>query len=291
MKLLFYKGLHSLQERGPIKTVQAFFFWLLRTMGMEYIPKPFRLSKQLEIRIIPDLLQLSDHIDQLFQSTVQAGPFKGLRLPKHMAWGSFSRGAMLLGLYEQEVQASLQALSKHYSTLIDIGGADGYYAVGSVANHLFERSICYEASPLGRETIKETAALNKALDRVDIRGIARKGFYQAIPQHILEKAVCLIDIEGGEFDILDPAAFKALSKSVLIIEIHDFMVVNGAQKLEKLKSDALATHTLTELTMGARDLSPFAELKPLPDTIRWLICSEGRSQLMHWLRLDPKIQA
>ena len=41
------------------------------------------------------------------------------------------------------------------------------------------------------------------------------------------------------------------------------------------------------LTTGARDLSVFPELRRMRDTDRWLIVSEGRGQLMTWLKLGP----
>jgi hypothetical protein len=43
------------------------------------------------------------------------------------------------------------------------------------------------------------------------------------------------------------------------------------------------------MQMGSRYLSVFPELKELTDTDHWLLCSEGRSRLMQWLRFDPKM--
>jgi len=39
--------------------------------------------------------------------------------------------------------------------------------------------------------------------------------------------------------------------------------------------------------MGSRDLSTYPELQQWNDLDRWLICSEGRAQLMSWVRFDP----
>ena len=70
--------------------------------------------------------------------------------------------------------------------------------------------------------------------------------------------------------------------------MHDWFYEDGVKKLQKLKNDSSLTHVITELKMGARDLSIFPELKKLHDNDRWIICSEGRKQLMTWLRFDPK---
>jgi hypothetical protein len=99
----------------------------------------------------------------------------------------------------------------------------------------------------------------------------------------------LIDIEGGEFDILDENAFQALRHSVIFIELHHQFYEDGHSKLSKLLSDAKDTHSISELTMSNRNLSSFNELKMLNDTDRWLLCSEGRGFMMTWLRLDPVV--
>lgn len=100
------------------------------------MPRGAQFAAQLEAKIFPELLQLGEQLDAIFQSRVQAGPFKGLYLPKHLAWGASARAALLLGIYEQDIQAFLPALSQRYSTFIDIGAADGYYTVGVLVNHL-----------------------------------------------------------------------------------------------------------------------------------------------------------
>ena len=74
---------------------------------------------------------------------------------------------------------------------------------------------------------------------------------------------------------------------MLLIELHDFMVNDGDAKKRNL-IEMLSEHfSITLLTMGTRDLSPFPELGMLNDNDRWLICSEGRPRHMSWLRCDP----
>jgi hypothetical protein len=87
---------------------------------------------------------------------------------------------------------------------------------------------------------------------------------------------------------LDINLFKALKGSIIFIELHPWMVENGAQKLAKLKSEASIDFNITEITTTSRDMSVFPELRNFNDTDRWLICSESRKQLMTWFRLDPK---
>ena len=169
----------------------------------------------------------------------------------------------------------------------DYVGMDGI-VVGEVVNGLFKNSICYEISEYGRETIQTNAKLNNVSDKVDIRGAATKNFHRDLSSNTLSKCVLLIDIEGAEFEILDATSFEAFRNSIIFVELHDWFFSDGSEKLEQLKKDAALTHSISELKMSSRDLSQFAELKKFNDDDRWLLCSEGRGQLMTWLRFDPR---
>ena len=82
--------------------------------------------------------------------------------------------------------------------------------------------------------------------------------------------------------------FKAFANSIIFIELHEWFFKDGDSKLKTLYKNSSFTHIAQELTMGARDLSIFPELIKFTDDERWLICSEGRGQLMRWIRFDPK---
>lgn len=230
---------------------------------------------------------LSKQLNEHFDSTVKYGPFKGLKLVNDTWWGATDRASMLLGLYEQEVLISLMDIPEKYTVFIDIGAADGYYGIGVLVNRLFQKSYCFEVSDKGREIIQQNVILNRVQDKVIVEGCADSGFYRKIANEDIESSVLLIDIEGGEFDLLSKDVFNVFRNSIFFIELHDWFFQDGDARLAKLKMDAQSTHSITEFKMSSRDLSEFPELRTWSDTDRWLICSEGRLQLMTWLRLDP----
>src|SRR6516164_6432959 len=60
---------------------------------------------------------------------VLSGPFAGLRYLDEPIWGPIE--PKWLGTYEQELLPVIQQIIQTpYSTIIDIGSAEGYYAVG-----------------------------------------------------------------------------------------------------------------------------------------------------------------
>ena len=234
-------------------------------------------------------IKLSKILYQSFDGTVRYGPLKGLKLDSNPRWSNRDYASMLLGLYEKEILDSIITVPTTHRTFIDLGAADGYYSIGVLINDLFDFSYCYEITEIGQKQVHLNANLNKVSDKVKVFGIAEKNFYSILLDEgvDLSKCVLLCDIEGGEFDLFSEKTFDAFKGSVIFIEIHEWHE-NGLAGFEKLKQCAKSNFEITEFTTGTRDLSIFPELKKFPDTDRWLICSEGRGQLMTFLRLDPK---
>lgn len=231
---------------------------------------------------------LSDQLNRLFEGTIRYGPFKGFKFSESAWWGGTDRASMLLGIYEQELLNSLQQIPSKYRYFIDVGAADGYYGVGVIVGGLFEKSWCYEISEQGRSTIKKNSLINSVDEKIIIRGGAGPEFYKDFSENEASQSVLFVDIEGGEFELFSSQLFKKFRNSIIFIELHDWMVTDGQCKLNKLIKEAQDYFYITTLTTAARDLSVFGELQNMNDTDRWLICSEGRSRLMKWLRFDPK---
>lgn len=231
--------------------------------------------------------EVGARIAALFDHTVRYGPFKGLRLGPTL-WG-VDMGAMLFGLYEQELLKELQALPPTRRTFIDVGGANGYYAIGMLVGGLADYCYCFERSEKARQIIADNAALNQVAPRVRILGSAEKGFHRQIdPEHRLDQCVLFIDIEGGEFELLDESVFEAFRGAVVFIELHEWFYPDGAQRLSRLRAAAERHFSIRELTTTSRDLSVFPELTLFNDDDRWVLVSEGRGQRMTWWRLDPR---
>lgn len=223
----------------------------------------------------------------LFDGVVAYGPFSGFRMQKTQYWSHYDATAKLFGLYEQEVAARLVSLSATHHTFIDIGAADGYFGVAAICCGHYQRSVCFELSPVGQQSIRHAAELNGVSDRVEIHGAADAAeLREAIDRHPGPAAV-LIDIEGAEFDFLTDDVIESLASCHVIIELHDWLVKDGAVLREKLMARLASRFKVSIFHTGARDLSQFPELAELPDSERWLICDEGRGRAMEWLFLEP----
>jgi tRNA G37 N-methylase Trm5 len=191
-------------------------------------------------------------------------------------------------LYEKEVQEYITNISNYYDIFIDLGAADGFFGIGALISKKYKKSYCFEITHEGQEAIIKNAKLNHVENDVIIEGLADQNFMDLIPNNELKKALILCDIEGGEFDLFTDEALIKLKNNLIVIEIHDFLVENGEEKLSKLLLRCSNIFDYKFLTTTSRDLSNFDALNDLTDNQRWLICSEGRPSLMKWLVLSPK---
>ncbi len=232
--------------------------------------------------------RLAAHFNNHFEAQIAYGPLKGFRFVRNSWWGATDRASMLFGFYEQEVLNAIVTASTDRDVFIDIGAADGYYGVATVSQNLFKQSYLFEISEAGQAVIAQTAQLNQAQDRITIYGAADANTLAAIDAEDRRNAVVLIDIEGAEFDFLTDSVIALLKDSVVVIEIHDWLQPNGEAELAQLQQRLSQHFSLEVVQTAARDLSSFPELQMLSDTERWLLCSEGRGQLMQWWVLTPR---
>lgn len=242
----------------------------------------------------PDFVQhrflLGKRLAEQLQHRIRYGPFEGTLLIQDSRWSGADKASMLLGMYELEVLSALVGAAERRKVFIDVGAADGYYAVGATASNLFQHAICFEIDPEGRDVISRQASANGVLERVSVLGMAGIDFLdqaQATHAFSMNDVVILIDIEGTEFELLSESIIERLKNAVLIVEIHDFLVAQKVDVQELVTR--LSHHFVVEIiSQGPRDPNLFPELAFWNDDDRWIICSESRSQIMCWAVCKPK---
>ena len=244
--------------------------------------------KKLELRIDKVVekkrIILSSKISKIYNNTVQQGPFKGMIINEDQFWGPGDRSSKILGLYEKEIQDLIVSIQKdkNYSTFVDIGGADGFFAIGSLVNNLFEKCEVFEISKKGRNSIQKNSKKNNVYDSIKIHDKASKRSLIKIDN--INNSLILCDIEGGEYELFDEKLINEIYPSDIIIEIHkdkENSLVNFEKRFTK-------TYSLTKITQEPRSLKNFKELENINDNNRALIMSEGRSGIQEWWYLSPK---
>ena len=116
--------------------------------------------------------------------------------------------AKLLGCYEQPLQPFIeQAIRAAYPVVLNIGCAEGYYAVGMARRMPATRVHAFDIDPAAQRVCAELAAKHGVADRVRIGARFTPDDFAA---YAGQKTLVLCDIEGGEKDLLDPETAPAL---------------------------------------------------------------------------------
>lgn len=232
--------------------------------------------------------RISERIRTGADSIIRCGPFRGMKLSSSDShWGGSDKGSMILGLYEKEILDLMASLGSATRPFINLGAAGGYYGIGMLVGRLCSTALCFELDEKGRALIRESAEANRVGDRIQIHGTAARGFQNTIPEENLRDAIILIDIEGHEVELLDQETFRQFRSCDVIVELHPWVpeYTNGFPRMVQASS---GTHTVVPLETGARNLARLPGLEDVPDSSRWLLCSEGRPFPMTWLHFRPR---
>jgi hypothetical protein len=251
------------------------------------------------VRILIGLLREQDAIHKAKQKVLNAlllqhksvvayGPFKGMKLSRNVWWGQFDLITKILGVYEEHVLKKLFKISKKVDVpFIDIGAADGYFAVGMAFGGYFNKVYAYEISLKGRERLLENIQANNSEDRVFIKEEANyKSLEQLISLH--KGAVILVDIEGDEYDLLNADLLRLLRNCYVICELHPWLVDQGIEKEELLIEEAQRIFDISLMQRDSYSPNCFTELYDFTDEERLVAFGEGREKNMRWLILEPK---
>ena len=171
-------------------------------------------------------------------TVVMQGPLQGLDFLPQSAEGCHI--AKLLGCYEQPLLPFIeQAIKKQYATILNIGCAEGYYAVGMARRMPSTHVLAYDLNPKAQEICTALAQKNGVNDRVSIGGLFTP---ESFAVHAGQDVLLMCDIEGAERDLLDPAASPALQGMDIIVESHECLTAGITQLLIDRFKD---THHIT----------------------------------------------
>ena len=90
---------------------------------------------------------------------ILSGPFQGLRYISDSVGSNWS--PKLMGTYEKELWSIIESIVDHsYELIIDIGAAEGYYAVGLAYRIHKTKVLCFDSEAKAHSLIQKFAKLN-----------------------------------------------------------------------------------------------------------------------------------
>lgn len=215
---------------------------------------------------------------------IRGGPFAGMAYVAVQTEGALI--ARLLGTYESELHPHFAAaLEAGVDCVIDVGCAEGYYAVG-LARIAPEVTVhAYDINPAARVSCAGLAAKNGVADRVVIGEEFKPEDFEAFAGR---RVLVLIDTEGAEVDILQPDLGPSLAGMTIIVETHDSARPGALDLLVKRFSP---THEITRVDQQPKMVELPAWLRTLGHLDQLLAVWEWRGAPTPWLVMRPKVPA
>lgn len=212
---------------------------------------------------------------------VLQGPFAGFEYVTMQTEGALI--PRLLGTYECELHPHFQAFADEgVDCVIDVGCAEGYYAVGLARLMPKATVYAYDIEARAREACALHAEANGVKDRVVVGGEFTPQDFQAFEGR---HALVLVDCEGAEDDILKPDLGPALARMNVIVETHDcFRPGVKARLIERFSP----THDITVVDLGPKTMPLPAWLHEFAHLDQLLAVWEWRSAPTPWLVMRPK---
>lgn len=214
------------------------------------------------------------------------GPFAGMKYIQGAVGSAYV--PKLLGIYERELNSRIeQACALNFPLIVDIGAAEGYYAVGLARRNPNARIIAFEMEQKGQDALKKMALLNDVASRVEIRGKCELADLQEALRSA-ERSLIICDVEGYEEVLLDPDAIPELCRTHLLVEMHDFIYPGVSDRIAERFRETHKAHRIWQETRSRSDL-PYRTFGTaiLPRSyLRWAV-SEWRPVQMSWLWMEP----
>ena len=215
------------------------------------------------------------------------GPFKGMKYPS-IDITELTLAPKISGSYEGHLSPVInEMIGKPYDNIIDVGCAEGYYAVG-FAKRIPQSTVhCYDVNESDLEFCKKMADLN---------GVSNLTYNKfCSPETLInfnygKHSLIFCDCEGYELELFTPKVVTALKNTDVLVELHD--VINPIISETLLKRFS-STHDVRIINNSNVDYTKLEGLDNITPGERAFAVYEHRGGLyqnifMEWAFFTPK---
>jgi hypothetical protein len=240
------------------------------------VPTPARMEELLQ--------ELMRGVNAMFLqsmgNTVRHGPFRGMIIPTpdEESWVDGNFSCKILGAYEFELHDAIaHAVSRKPATVINVGCADGYYAIGLARMMPASLVMSYDTNQTAVDVFRKYAKLNEVADRVEIFCGRLKRSDEGEGHRLY-----IVDIEGDELHFIDLQENPRLAFSDLIVECHDFvdkdisltlanrLAKTHAVEIIRARLPLYSRYEFLSQSPGVMQVLALTEKRPMPTL--WLAC-------------------
>lgn len=218
---------------------------------------------------------------------VKHGPFKGMKYPSAVSFGS-TLLPKLLGSYEREIQHIVEEICQTpYSTIIVVGCGEGYYAVGLAIRIPGSKVYAYDIEPIAQELCRQLAQSNGVSDRVTIESFCSPETLKSFSFD--RRTLIFCDCEGYEKELFTPEVLPMLANCDLLIELHDWYDITISSYISDLfKETHEQVYVESVDDIKKAKTYDYMEIAALDLSHKKRILAENRFAVMEWVFLRAK---
>jgi len=260
----------------------------------DYLNTARREHLKSKAKPMPVVVPPKDPMDVRFESmlgepVVKSGPFKGMKYPSFTSYGS-TMYPKIIGCYEMEIQSEIARLmKKNYGCILDVGCAEGYYAVGLAMKLPGTKVLAYDIDAGAASACRTMAQLNNVSSNVLLAGACTPTELAELDTTIKTLIIC--DCEGYEKHLFNTTNVHALAGVDLLIETHDFLDIDISKQIRDLFE---SSHDITVIK-SVSDIEkarswPYLQQHDLSLQDRKALFREGRPDTMEWLIIESRVK-
>lgn len=213
--------------------------------------------------------------------SVTGGPFKGMNYIEQSIGSSYI--TKLIGSYEEVLHDVVENLKRRdYTTIIDIGCAEGYYLVGLGIYNKKATLIGYDIEERALSLVQSLYNKNNLHNKLIL---LKECTFHDLSERITDNTLIICDSEGFEGYILNPEKCSSLKEvQTILIELHDFAYPNIKQILTDRFS---STHSVSTIIFKHANADNYPFLKEMKNKLhRFNILYERAEQEQEWLLME-----
>lgn len=271
-----------------MKNKQLFVINFLRGLWPSLGEEIFYLRERLRHRRQFGNLQKNFWLDHYApqKPVVLSGPFAGMKYLRCNVLGAAL--PRWLGTYEAELHGIIcnQISRKKYDMILVVGSAEGYYSCGFAKLFPGTPVLSFETTAFSRWQQRRLIKLNK-IRNVRVRGLLRAPEFVRLVKD--KKVLCLLDIEGGEFEFCNVATTSCLGRVDLMVEIHAAGAHSAREVLEEIRAALEPSHRIQVLNSAPRDMTDFKTRLASPWNLEALQrAAEEHRGVQQWLWAEAR---
>ena len=233
--------------------------------------------------------KLGKKLAEYSKEKILFGPYSGTKFIFKSGWSNTDFGPKYLGTYERQIQKKIIYLKKKFNLnfFVDCGAAEGFHIISLLKKKIFKKAVAFEINKKSRDLLIKNAINNNVKKKISVYSEANFASLKKLKIKNFKKTLFLLDIEGAEFNLFDKNFCRYFSKSLFIIEDHNFLILNK-KKTNSFYKTIKKFFKVEFVDDNFENPLNYKILDHLTEDEKYLILSEGRPLRMQWIILLPK---